>query len=538
MKKYSTLLLSSTFLLATLANSPLVAAQDATTESNSVVTNSAIQLNQSVTSQQNGSTLSIFYQRSDAQKDLKIEHAIWSNENGQDDLRWYVAQDAQTDISLLGFKSGQYTIHTYITIDNKQEFLQETTTHITQVKPNLTAKISEQGIIDVLIQNISPDVREVLLPTWSTVNGQDDLKWYQAQKQADGSYALRIFLRNHKFNVGEYLLHLYTKDAQGRTNFVTHSNIQVSNNDIPSNPKPVLAIENLQASKGKYQVTIEETATSKPIQSVQIATWSMEKQANLKWRTARLQDGKYRADIDFQEHQNHSGKYTNHVYVTYSDGSKVGYPLDLVDLTSARLPLQFSSKFISLGQFQMTLANVYDTGTVSYAVWSDENGQDDLKWYTATQSATRTFSGNISLANHKGIGKYHVHVYQNGKGLGAFSMDVANEHRYNTNNTYPVGQCTWGAKQLAPWIGNYWGNAGLWLNSARNAGFTTGKTPRVGAVAVWTNSYYGHVAVVTAVHANGTIEVKECNMDGKGKQPIANYRGAFVPSSIAGYIYP
>lgn len=109
---------------------------------------------------------------------------------------------------------------------------------------------------------------------------------------------------------------------------------------------------------------------------------------------------------------------------------------------------------------------------------------------------------------------------------------------YSANNTYPVGQCTWGVKELAPWVGNYWGNAGQWLGSARSAGYTTGTTPQVGAVAVWTNSYYGHVALVTAVHSNGTIEVLETNMDGSGTQPIANYRGAFNPSSIAGYIYP
>lgn len=110
----------------------------------------------------------------------------------------------------------------------------------------------------------------------------------------------------------------------------------------------------------------------------------------------------------------------------------------------------------------------------------------------------------------------------------------------SAGNTYPVGQCTWGVKQMAPWVGNYWGNAGQWLSSARGAGFRTGSTPQVGAVAVWTDSYYGHVAVVSAVHANGTIEVMECNVTPpyNGSDPIGNYRGAFSPASIAGYIYP
>ena len=107
----------------------------------------------------------------------------------------------------------------------------------------------------------------------------------------------------------------------------------------------------------------------------------------------------------------------------------------------------------------------------------------------------------------------------------------------SAGNTYPVGQCTWGAKQAAPWVGNYWGNAGQWLGSARAAGFSTGSTPRVGAVAVWTNSYYGHVAVVTAVNGS-QIQVVESNY--AGNMSVGNHRGWFNPAAdgVAGYIYP
>lgn len=112
---------------------------------------------------------------------------------------------------------------------------------------------------------------------------------------------------------------------------------------------------------------------------------------------------------------------------------------------------------------------------------------------------------------------------------------------HDQSNTYPVGQCTWGVKSLAPWVGNYWGNANQWGDSARRAGFRTGHTPQVGSVIVFPNvmyegENYGHVAYVTAVNNDGTIEVLEANWD--GNQQIGNYRGAFTPSSDAYYIYP
>ncbi|MBO4108437.1 PcsB-like coiled-coil domain-containing protein [Streptococcus suis] len=107
----------------------------------------------------------------------------------------------------------------------------------------------------------------------------------------------------------------------------------------------------------------------------------------------------------------------------------------------------------------------------------------------------------------------------------------------SSGNTYPVGQCTWGVKQAAPWVGNYWGNANQWLYSASAAGFSTGSTPVVGAVAVWTSGAYGHVAVVTAVNGS-QIQVVESNYN--GNQYVGNFRGWFNPAAngVTGYIYP
>lgn len=111
---------------------------------------------------------------------------------------------------------------------------------------------------------------------------------------------------------------------------------------------------------------------------------------------------------------------------------------------------------------------------------------------------------------------------------------------YNQNNTYPVGQCTWGAKALAPWAHNYWGDAGGWIYSAQAAGFRTGSTPMVGAIAVWSGGYYGHVAVVTDVQSATSIKVMESNYG--GNQYIADFRGWFNPQATSEgyvqYIYP
>ncbi|MCJ1996362.1 CHAP domain-containing protein [Lactococcus piscium] len=110
-------------------------------------------------------------------------------------------------------------------------------------------------------------------------------------------------------------------------------------------------------------------------------------------------------------------------------------------------------------------------------------------------------------------------------------------------NTYPVGQCTWGAKIAAPWAGNNWGNGGQWASSAAAAGFRTGYTPQVGAIASWSggpdDGGYGHVAYVTSVQGSN-IEVIESNY--AGNMSLGSHRPAFNPTTTGNgsvtYIYP
>ena len=117
------------------------------------------------------------------------------------------------------------------------------------------------------------------------------------------------------------------------------------------------------------------------------------------------------------------------------------------------------------------------------------------------------------------------------------------KHRptYSTNaSSYPVGECTWGVKTLAPWAGDYWGNGAQWATSAAAAGFRTGSTPQVGAIACWNDGGYGHVAVVTAVSSSTSIQVSESNYG--GNRTIGNKRGWFNPTTTSEgfvtYIYP
>jgi peptidoglycan DL-endopeptidase CwlO len=76
-----------------------------------------------------------------------------------------------------------------------------------------------------------------------------------------------------------------------------------------------------------------------------------------------------------------------------------------------------------------------------------------------------------------------------------------------------------------------------WPNVARRHGIPSGPKPRVGAVAVWPEwGRFGHVAVVTAVHANGSFDVAEYNLPGAGPDFVFDRRTAVSPRGVT-FVY-
>lgn len=98
----------------------------------------------------------------------------------------------------------------------------------------------------------------------------------------------------------------------------------------------------------------------------------------------------------------------------------------------------------------------------------------------------------------------------------------------SVGNLYALGNCTWYAyerrAQLGIPVGSYWGNANTWAISAANTGYLVNRTPAAGAVLVSTAGYYGHVAVVESVSANGDIVISEMNNYALGGWNIVDNR--------------
>lgn len=100
-------------------------------------------------------------------------------------------------------------------------------------KPQGTINIANinqaTGSFDVFITNVkSPKtIASVSIPIWSDKDGQDDLVWYPAQRQSDGSYKVSVQASKHKNDRGLYHIHAYYTDAANQLDFVGKTTTQL-----------------------------------------------------------------------------------------------------------------------------------------------------------------------------------------------------------------------------------------------------------------------------------------------------------------------
>ena len=380
----------------------------------------------------------------------------WSDKNWQDDLVWHKAV-RQSDGSYRATikasdhknEDGKYNVHVYyVDQTDKRNYITETTTEVHHVKPSGTLTIEnnnvETGTFDAVIRNVvSPNgLKEVLIPTWSDKNWQDDLVWHKAVLQSDGSYRATIKASDHKNEDGKYNIHVYYVDQTDKRNYITETTTEVHH----VKPSGTLTIENNNTETGTFDAVIRNVVSPNGLKEVLIPTWSDKNwQDDLVWHKAVLQsDGSYRATIKASDHKNEDGKYNVHVYYVDQNNKRNYITETVTEVRQARrsgtLLIQNNNK--DTGTFDVIIKDVYSPKgirTVQVPTWSDKDGQDDIRWYEATRQANGDYKVSVKASDHKNsTGKYHVHLYyiQNDGsrvGVGTTTTDV--EFRNITTKT-------------------------------------------------------------------------------------------------------
>ena len=230
------------------------------------------------------------------------------------------------------------------------------------------------GTFDAVVRDIVAPlgVKEVLVPSWSLANGQDDLIWHKAAKQMDGSYRVTIKAVDHKGEAGNYRADAYVVDRTNKRHYISEKVVSVTY----SRPSASLTIENNDATTGTFDAVVRNIVAPNGLKEILIPSWSLVNgQDDLVWHKASKQaDGSYRARIKASDHKHSTGKYRADVYLVDKDGNRQYLTETVVDVDETK-PSGISGVVIP--------------------VWSEQNGQDDLVWHNATKQDDGSYKVTI-----------------------------------------------------------------------------------------------------------------------------------------------
>ena len=353
----------------------------------------------------------------------------WSLENGQDDLIWHKATKQNDGSYRVTIKAsehkgnkGNYRADAYIVDNaNNRHYIAEKVVSVDYARPSGVLTIENNntaaGTFDAVVRNIvaPTGLKEVLVPSWSLAGGQDDLIWHKATRQADGSYRVTIKAKDHKNSTGKYRADAYIVDDSNKRFYLTEKVVEVTQ----TRPSASLVIENNNADLGTFDAVIRNIVAPNGVKEVLVPSWSLVNgQDDLVWHKAsRQSDGSYRVTIKASEHKNSLGNYRADVYIVDNANQRHYVTETIVDVKHNKPvgTISVVNNNKDTGTFDVIISDVYSSKgvrTVQVPIWSEKDGQDDIRWYEATRQANGTYTVNVQATNHKNsTGLYNIHLY-------------------------------------------------------------------------------------------------------------------------------
>ena len=274
----------------------------------------------------------------DGYKEVKIP--FWSHANGMKDIIWYTPTRQVDGSYTVTAKAsdhenadGQYEAQVfYVDAQGQNKFVKKAfIDYKNQSRPTASLSIQnnnkDAGTFDVIIKDVySPKgVQTVQVPTWSDKDGQDDIRWYEATRQANGDYKVSVKASDHKNSTGKYHVHLYYIQNDGSRVGVGTTTTEVEFRNAKT--KTQASIKNVNSGAGTYTVTVDQAPQGRRIKNIRVAAWSQAHQENLYWYSTAPSGMHTEVQVSAANHQYQSGNYTTHVYVDYVDGGVEGFNL-------------------------------------------------------------------------------------------------------------------------------------------------------------------------------------------------------------------
>ncbi len=396
----------------------------------------SVSANLSISKNENNGTFTIVAKNLkglEGYKEVKIP--FWSHANGMSDIKWYTPTRQADGSYTVTVKAsdhenanGRYEAQVfYIDAKGQKRFVQKAFSDYSHGQPtvpvsaNLSiSKNENNGTFTIIAKNLKglEGYKEVKIPFWSHANGMSDIKWYTPTRQADGSYTVTVKASDHENANGRYEAQVFYIDARGQKRFV-----QKAFSDYSHGQPTVPVSANLSISKnennGTFTIIAKNLKGLEGYKEVKIPFWSHANgMSDIKWYTpTRQADGSYTVTVKASDHENANGRYEAQVFYIDARGQKRFVQKAFVERNDPSKPTGVISitNNKDSGTFDVVISDVYSpkgVRTVQVPIWSEVDGQDDIRWYEATRQTDGNYKVTVQVANHKySTGIYNVHLY-------------------------------------------------------------------------------------------------------------------------------
>ncbi|MGF6989439.1 N-acetylmuramoyl-L-alanine amidase, partial [Lachnospiraceae bacterium PF1-21] len=346
--------------------------------------------------------------------------AVWSEEK-QENLVWYPITGSQgtIDFNISNHlnKRGKYIIHVYN--NSGGVFYCATTFNVSQAEQPAASNVVFVSEMDKNEQYVTFNAKfsdepggivNVQFPTWVDGKQNATLKWLDAEYKGNGLWSYRLAVSDYGY-IGKYITHAYVNMQNGKQYALGGTEYSISPIEAQ------MAVDNYVKDNGTFDVKVTGIQSVSGIKEVRVAVWSTANQSNLKWYTAqKVSETEYKlSGVSIANHEYAIGNYNVHAYVYAKNGTEKGYGVvQKVEMPDINMSVTDVTSTEKEGTYRMSVSNPGLLGSiksVQFAVWGEQNGQNDLRWYSATKQNDGTWQSDYNVDAHRESGTYHIHAY-------------------------------------------------------------------------------------------------------------------------------
>ncbi len=382
---------------------------------------------------------------------------VWCEEGGQDDVQWYSGKEMgdgvySATINAANHKNqkGTYIInvHSYdkaMNLTSQRLGAVKVTGDVTPPQlsaDNITLKGGQSTIastkFEVQITGVTDTgtgVRNVAFEVWCEDGGQDDVQWYSAKDQGNGTWACEVDMANHKNQKGNYVVKAHAYDKAMNLGS-TAEKVFATDFDTVG---PV--IEEMTATpketESEFTVSAKATDAKSGVYNMAFEVWCEEGgQDDVQWYSGKeMGDGVYSATINAANHKNQKGTYIINVHSYDKAMNLTSQRLGTVKVTGDVTPPVIEQMKVVGGSpvkedsfaVEVTAKDSSGAVSVTFEVLSPKTATGEPHYYMTEIKGDNIYSADIHLLD-----------YMNAKGTYQVQATVIDEAGNKSTQVLPV----------------------------------------------------------------------------------------------------